>query len=244
MDSTIVQVVDRENGKGWSRLIRGLNIFPANRVNVPPENDPRIHLMIELMRKRPCSVLIGYSGVHRMGGNLEEVTGSYSQTHAPERVRVGCNTSGIYGINETDDDRRERRYDWWAYYFTGVPEEFWALATPDNDIDLRHLIENDSVVAFFGEPIHASNLPEFTTSEDWIEGLVQIVELVVTTVGEGFFIEVYARDKATLESIDSALNVVCDAIRESAWFIENKDKLVWDEECECLWMPDEDDVTN
>ena len=240
MDNRIVEVVDRKIGNYWGREIRGLNIIPVNQVVVPPENDPRIHLLIELMCKRPCSVLIGYSGLHYLGAPIEELTGSYLQTHAPERVRVGCNTSGIYGIHETDDDRRERPYDWWAYYFTGIPKEFWALTTPDRVADLRDIVRNDSVAAFFGDPIHAVDLPEFTTSEEWINALVQSVDLVVTTIGEGFYIELYARDKATLESIDPALEVVCNAIRESAWYIENKDILVWNERCLCLSMPDED----
>ena len=240
MDNRIVEVVDRAIGNYWGREIRGLNIFHVNQVAVPPENDPRIHLMIELMHKSPCSVLIGYLGVQNMGGNLEELTGSYSQAHAPERVPFGCYLAGFYGLNQSPDDPRERPHERSGYYFPGVPKEFWALAPADDDLDLRYLMEYDAVAAFFGEPIHAVDLPEFTTKEAWIDALVQIVDLVVTTVAEGYHIDLYARDKATLESIDPAIEVVCDAIRESAWYIENKDKLVWDDMCLCLAFPEED----
>ena len=117
MDNEIVQLTDYEIENSWGRVIRGLNIFYVNGVDIRPEDDPRIHLMIELMRKRSCSVLIGHAGVSDMGGNLAELTGSYSQTNPPERVHVGCYIGGFYSRSSGHyrhepycDTREHRRF--------------------------------------------------------------------------------------------------------------------------------------
>ena len=206
----------------------GLNTLSWNRVRPSLSDDPIISFLQELSSMETCSVHTG--NIFDLAHSPSEMFGHLAAKG--RQVKTGIN-GGVFFDAET-----------WktfpALYFPIVENDFWHIQTLDGDDDIRDIIRLDAIAVYVGvtpqdedKMIKLLN-SSFPESNEFLKKMVEICKMIITSKGDGQYFEVYAKDKRDFDLLTSPISEAREAIKRSSWYIENVERLVWDDESLCL----------
>lgn len=221
---TIEGVVAYRDWKGYDTFLRhvmGLNLFLANHTD--SEIDPRVVFLAALSKKKHLSLLIGTQAHDDQ--NLIEVFTS----HWPH-IRVN--------------------FDVWQMFIAG--NTFLLLNVTPTFIlslqaELQEILVYDALACFITEnedhSLEALSSKAFEedgsvheASDAWRQRLVSQFYAVVMSTDDGYSFEVYGRDTVNLEVVNEAMQEAAEAVKQDAWYQQNRNRLVWleDDADNCL----------
>ena len=225
MELQIVQTKD-ESFEGYVlRYIFGLNLLPDEHPRRGSRSDPRLVFLCEIARRQNVAgVIHKYAdSAYRLKPFLPE--GSY------EPVANSIITDELFGPTHLSDSN--------GLFFPKVEPNFFDFEEMEEDgkykAVLFHILYCDAI-ALFVSPMSEdapSQLSELlrgpiTSNEEFLRKAVELYEVTITSHADGDFFGCYADDQSKFEILDSPLDATVSEIKDTRWFQELKDDLVWD----------------
>lgn len=224
MDSSIVQILDKEHDKFLKRYIFGLNIFHVNKVTDPNVDDLRLKFLRIVCEQNQVSANTG--SLYDFGNTPEELFGSKKYLGSYKLVKIGC-----YGGKFYDSK------DWNLFpplFFSQITSEFINL-TKDDESLIFNILYSDALALFIAPKTNKSNdnlldllNSSFSFSDSFIEEAAKFYHLVMTTQADGDYFTIYSQTVDALKLLEMPLNKTMKCIEESSWYKNNASKLTWD----------------
>ena len=227
IDTTMKKVIRIEDTAEYGisvRKIFGFSIFGYNRVTIPLADEPILRFLQSTMHRLSCSAHIGPIGF----GGLEamEIFGPPKDENRYTFNRVGLSGRHFYSLDG------EFHSDHDACFFSHVRTSFLGAEADD----FYDIIGYDALALMIGASpeTEAEQNALFTTvfpgHETWLRKLTAIYDVVVLTGADADFIVAWARTPEMFAVLDESIMVAENTIRNSKWYQQHEQELVWDGE--------------
>jgi hypothetical protein len=208
--------------------IYGLNIFAANHVHQPAEDDPRIIFVQSIFETHACAAHVGSLAFE--GDAAEEWFGISSQENLYIRTPIGLHRSIFYDINKFIDTPE-------ACFFPEVQNTYLGTTVTK----FMYLIQNDAV-AIYVTPKNGSTetmlklvKEPFNGHEEWLKSVTELYSMIVTVSGDGSYFHAYSQNPESFTALDASIHAAEQTVERSVWFQNHKNHLQWDDEYNLCW---------
>jgi hypothetical protein len=226
----IVKIQTSRLGDLYAWHITGLNVFRANRVEVPWESDPRL-LFMRGITSTPCAGYVGSLALNDLCDAPEEITGYLADGVAWLKLPMNLYLTEFCPHGK-DDSYLAGGYVP-GYYVPSITPTFWSLTTDLASSTSEYLMRCDALAVFAGannersaRAIELLKSPSID-HDALVCKLADIFEFVVLTASDNFSFEVYSCESPLPALARSSLDAAAEAVRNSAWYIANQDALRW-----------------
>ena len=221
----IARVTDWHQPSYINRYIEGLNLFRANKVDLPVEQDPRLLFLREMLAFQPSPFLVSSPALD--SDTISDYFDARDVRFAPTPIdlyagQFFAGKGTIVSAVDTALFNKKMPFFQEMLSYDG----FAFLLSPDNN----------AVFDFFSgiQPDGEISLLPHERREEQIENYcLAHCDLMLTSESDGWSINLFASEIATLNryhpAVDRAIEVAVASIKANPWFGANHSRLVWDD---------------